>query len=264
MARGGNLLQEIEDRGTIRAATDPAYPPQSFLNDQGEYEGFDIDVTKEIAKRMGVEVQWMTPSWDVLTAGSWDGRWDISVGSMTITPDRSEVLYFSPPYYYTPAAVAVHESNTDITNLETDLDGKRIGVCSACTYEQYLDGTLNVPGDYEFVVDDPQIQTYDTDSSAIQDLALGDGVRLDAASSSLTTLQEAVELRHPDKDRRRPALLRAARRRHRQGGPRQPAAAGRRGEQDRRGDARGRDAHQALEEVVRRHGPDGEAGRLIS
>ena len=196
---GGTLLQEIEDRGTIRAATDPAYPPQSFLNDQGEYEGFDIDVTEEIAKRMGVEVQWKTPSWDVLTAGSWNGRWDISVGSMTITPDRSEVLYFSPPYYYTPAAVAVHESNTDITNLETDLDGKRIGVCSACTYEQYLDGSLNVPGEYEFVVDNPQIQTYDTDSSAIQDLAIGDGVRLDAASSSLTTLQEAVDSGTPIK-----------------------------------------------------------------
>ena len=62
---GGNLLQEVEDRGVLRAATDPAYPPQSFLNDQGEYEGFDIDVTEEIAKRMGVEVEWQTPSWDV-------------------------------------------------------------------------------------------------------------------------------------------------------------------------------------------------------
>jgi len=196
---GGNLLQEIKDRGVLRASTDPAYPPQSFLNEQGEFEGFDIDVTEEIAKRMGVEVQWMTPSWDVLTSGSWNGSWDISVGSMTITPDRSEALYFSPPYYYTPAAVAVHESNTDITNLETDLDGKRIGVCSACTYEFYLDRSLNIPGNYEFVVDNPQIQTYDTDSSAIQDLALGDGVRLDAAMSSLTTLQEAVDSGTPVK-----------------------------------------------------------------
>ena len=148
---------------------------------------------------MGVEVEWMTPSWDVLTAGSWNGRWDLSVGSMTITPERAEVLYFSPPYYYTPAAAAVHEDNTDVTNVETDLDGKRIGVCSECTYEFYLDGTLNVPGDYEFVVDNPQIQTYDTDSSAIQDLALGDGVRLDAAMSSLTTLREAEESGTPIK-----------------------------------------------------------------
>jgi len=175
----------------MRVSTDPAYPPQSFQATSGEFKGFDIDVTEEIAKRMGVEVEWVTPSWDVLTAGSWNGRWDLSVGSMTVTPERAEVLYFTPAYYYTPAAAAVHEDNTDITNLETDLDGKRIGVCGACTYEFYLDRSLNIPGDYEFVVDDPQIQTYDTDSSAIQDLALGDGVRLDAAMSSLTTLQEA-------------------------------------------------------------------------
>jgi polar amino acid transport system substrate-binding protein len=196
---GGNLLQEIKDRGTLRASTDPAYPPQSFLTNSGDFKGFDIDVTEEIARRMGVEVEWATPSWEVLTAGSWNGRWDLSVGSMTVTPERAEVLYFTPAYYYTPAAAAVHESNNDITNLETDLDGKRIGVCSACTYEAYLDGTLNIPGDYEFLVDNPQIQTYDTDSSAIQDLALGDGVRLDAVMSSLTTLKEAKDSGTPIK-----------------------------------------------------------------
>jgi ABC-type amino acid transport substrate-binding protein len=59
---GGNLLQEIKDRGVLRASTDPAYPPQSFQNEQGEFEGFDIDVTEEIAKRMGVEVEWVTSS----------------------------------------------------------------------------------------------------------------------------------------------------------------------------------------------------------
>ena len=196
---GGDLLQEVKDRGVLRASTDPAYPPQSFLNNQGEFEGFDIDVTEEIAKRMGVEVEWMTPSWDVLTAGNWNGRWDLSVGSMTITPERAEVLHFTPPYYYAPAATAVHETNTDITNLETDLDGKRIGVCGGGTYEAYLERSLNIPGDYEFVVDDPQIQTYDTDSSAIQDLALGDGARLDAAMSSLYTLKQAQESGTPIK-----------------------------------------------------------------
>jgi polar amino acid transport system substrate-binding protein len=196
---GGDLLQEVKDRGVLRVSTDPAYPPQSFLNNQGEFEGFDIDVTEEIAKRMGVEVEWMTPSWDVLTAGNWNGRWDLSVGSMTITPERAEVLHFTPPYYYAPAAAAVHESNTDITNLETDLDGKRIGVCRACTYEAYLERSLNIPGDYEFVVDDPQIQTYDTDTDAVQDLALGDGARLDAAMSNLYVFKQAQKSGTPIK-----------------------------------------------------------------
>jgi polar amino acid transport system substrate-binding protein len=83
--------------------------------------------------------------------------------------------------------------------LKTDLDGKTIGVCGACTYEFYLERTLNIPGNYEFVVDDPQIKTYDTDSSAIQDLGLGDGVRLDAAMSNLATLKEAEDSGTPIK-----------------------------------------------------------------
>ena len=197
---GKNLLQEVKDRGVLRVSTDPAYPPQSFQTQSGEFKGFDIDVAEEIAKRMGVKVEWLTPDWTVITAGNWNGRWDVSVGSMTVTPARKEVLYFTPAYYYTPAAAAVHKENTTITNLETDLDGKRVGVCAACTYEQYLDGTLNIPGeDIQFVVDNPQIQTYDTDTSAIQDLELGDGVRLDAVMSALPTLQGAIEAGKPIK-----------------------------------------------------------------
>jgi polar amino acid transport system substrate-binding protein len=188
---GGDLLQEVKDRGVLRVSTDPAYPPQSFQNESGEYEGFDIDVAEEIAKRLGVEIEWQTPSWDVITAGNWNGRWDLSVGSMTPTPDRAKVLHFTEPYYYTPAAVAVHEDNTDITDLESDLDGKRIGVCAACTYEAYLERSLDIPGEFDYVVDDPEIKTYDTDSSAVQDLALGDGTRLDAVMSALYTLKEA-------------------------------------------------------------------------
>ena len=195
---GGDLLQQVKDAGVLRVSTDPAYPPQSFQTESGEFKGFDIDVAEEVAKRMGVEVEWQTPSWDVITAGNWNGRWDLSVGSMTPTPDRRKVLHFSPAYYYVPAA-AVHETNTDINDPETDLDGKMIGVCAACTYEAYLEGSLNIPGEYEYVVDDPQIKTYDTDSSAIQDLALGDGVRLDAAMSSLYVLKEAQKSGTPIK-----------------------------------------------------------------
>jgi polar amino acid transport system substrate-binding protein len=94
---GGDLLQEVKDRGVLRVSTDPAYPPQSFQTNSGDFKGFDIDVAEEIARRMGVEVEWMTPSWDVITAGSWNGRWDLSVDSMTITPERAKVLQFTPP-----------------------------------------------------------------------------------------------------------------------------------------------------------------------
>jgi polar amino acid transport system substrate-binding protein len=188
------LLAAVQNAGVLRVSTDPAYPPQSSLNEDGEYEGFDIDVATEIANRLGVEIAWETPSWDTITAGNWSGRWDVSVGSMTVTPERAEVLHFTPAYYYTPASVAVHADNTDITDVETDLDGKKIGVCSGCTYDFYLEKTLDIPGEeIEFVIDDAEIKGYDTDSSAINDLEIGDGRRLDAAISATPTLEGAVD-----------------------------------------------------------------------
>ena len=201
-AGGGNdLLAKIKADGVIRVSTDPAYPPQSSLNeDTGEYEGFDIDVTNEIAKRLGVTVEWQTPSWTAITSGGWSDRWDMSVGSMTVTKERAQVLDFTPAYYYTPASVAVHQDNTTIQNLDTDLDGKRIGVCGGCTYDEWLQGNLNIPGyTFDYIVDNPQIQTYDTDTTAIRDLALGDGVRLDAAISAQPTLQTAIDKGQPIK-----------------------------------------------------------------
>ena len=143
---GDDLLAEVCNRGTIVVATDPAYPPQSSLNTQtGEYEGFDIDVASSIAEQLGVEIEWAEPSWDVITSGGWNNRFDMSVGSMTVTDERAQVLNFTPAYYFTPASVAVHTDNTTITNTETDLDGKKIGVCSGCTYEAFVNGTLNIP-----------------------------------------------------------------------------------------------------------------------
>lgn len=197
----GDLLAEICDQGVLTVSTDPAYPPQSeYLPKEDEYVGFDIDVATEIADRLGVEIAWETPSWDVITAGSWNGRWDISVGSMTPTDDRQEVLDFTEPYYFTPAVALVHADNTTISDVTTDLDGTDIGVCGGCTYEQYLDGTLSMTGfEFEFVIDDATVKGYDTDTTALQDLALGDGTRLDAAMTSATVAQGYVDEGNPVK-----------------------------------------------------------------
>jgi polar amino acid transport system substrate-binding protein len=190
---GNDLLSVVKERGTLIASTDPAYPPQSSRTPTGELEGFDIDVTNEIAKRLGVEVDYVTPAFNAIVSGGWSGRWDISVGSVTITPERQKVLHFTAPYYYTPASIAIHSETTDIQDTENDLDGKKIGVCVECSYQFYLEKDLNIPGESpEYVIDDADIKTYDTDSTAIQELAVGPGVRLDAVMSALPTLEQAI------------------------------------------------------------------------
>ena len=56
-----------------------------------------MDVANEIAKRLGVEVEFVTPDWDLITAGNWGDQWDMSVGSMTVTTARQEILDFASP-----------------------------------------------------------------------------------------------------------------------------------------------------------------------
>jgi polar amino acid transport system substrate-binding protein len=197
----GDLLAKICDEGVIRVSTDPAYPPASELNPEtGDYEGFDIDVAKEIADRLGVRVEWETPDWEVLTAGSWNDRWDMSVGSMTPTNERQEVLNFTEPYAYVPAVIAVHEENTTVSDLSTDLDGARIGVCADCTYQFFLEKSLEISGfEFDFVIDDATVAGYDTDTSALQDLAIGDGARVDAVMTASYIAQEFIDAGNPVK-----------------------------------------------------------------
>ncbi|HET7520582.1 MAG TPA: transporter substrate-binding domain-containing protein [Candidatus Limnocylindria bacterium] len=137
------LLAQVCDAGKIVVSTDPAYPPQSFLNEEtGEYEGFDIDVAKEIAERLGVDVEFTDPTFDAVVAGNWSGRWDMSVGSVTVTEERSQVLDFTQPYYFTPAQFAVLEDSS--FQSVDDLAGKVVCAGESTTYVFWIEGTLTL------------------------------------------------------------------------------------------------------------------------
>ena len=113
----GDLLETIKANNLLRISTDANYEPQSFRNPDGSWVGFDIDVGTEIATRLGVEVEFQHQDWDIITAGSWAGRWDISVGSMTITTDRKDIFSFTQPYYYTPAYLAA-STRSGVTSVD--------------------------------------------------------------------------------------------------------------------------------------------------
>jgi polar amino acid transport system substrate-binding protein len=136
----GDLLVDVQNAGTLKVSTDPNYEPQSFLDDNGELIGFDIDVAKEIASRLEVEIEFVTPTFDLVQAGGWNGQWDLSVGSITITEPRLDVLSFSPPYYYTPAQFAATEAS-GITSIE-GFAGTKVCVAAATSYLDWINGDL--------------------------------------------------------------------------------------------------------------------------
>jgi len=189
------VLEDVMSKGKIVISSDANYAPQSFLDENGELVGFDIDVSKEVAKRLGVVAKFVTPDWDLIVAGKWGGRWDLSIGSMTITAERARVVDFSTPYYYTPAQFAVHKDNKSIIVL-TDFAGKTVGLGSGTTYESYLDpnATLTIGGGEKirYQVKGVKARPYSTDMEAVEDLGLGDGVRLDGVLTSGYVVANAI------------------------------------------------------------------------
>jgi polar amino acid transport system substrate-binding protein len=117
----------------------------------------------------------------------------MNAGSMTITPDRKKSLYFSSPYYYTPASFVVHK-DSKAASID-DLKGKQIGVGAATTYQDYLEGKLSLEGEtiLKPAPEGVTVKTYPSDVDALNDLALGDGTRVDAALTALPTAEEAIK-----------------------------------------------------------------------
>jgi polar amino acid transport system substrate-binding protein len=190
-ASGDDLLATICEAGVIKISTDPNYAPQSFLKPDGTYEGFDIDVADAIGEGLGVDVQFETPEWEAITAGSWSGRWDISVGSMTITEDRKGVLDFSIPYYYTPAQMA---SNDDAIQAVDDFSGTTVCAGESTTYVDWLEGSLTLV-DAPPVSDPPSdvtVTTLPTDANCAEAWQAGRD-EFQGWISSSTTIQAAID-----------------------------------------------------------------------
>jgi polar amino acid transport system substrate-binding protein len=156
-------------------------------------------VAREIAKRMGVEGRFITPAWDIITAGNWNMRWDVSVGSMTPTASRSEVLNFPATYYYTPAAFAVN-TDSSVTTL-SGLNGKNVCTTAASTWEMYLQGDLDMLNAPAFTYDvTPGTITSLVDGAAcLDDVRLGAGVRNDGMIDSLPMILAAIDAGYPIK-----------------------------------------------------------------
>lgn len=198
-AWAGSTLDRVHETKVLKVATSANWPPQSFLGPDNKLQGFDIDVASEIGKRLGSKVDFVTPEYGIITAGRWSNRWDLSVGSMTPTTERTRVLDFPAIYYYTPYVFAVHKDAAE-TKL-ADLNGKIIGVEAGTTSEDYINRRLKIDAadvpPFTYDVTPGEVRTYGDSMGPLDDLRMGNGVRLDATLSALPTIVAAIKNGYP-------------------------------------------------------------------
>lgn len=128
-----DLLAVIQQRGTIIIGLEGDWAPWSFLGDDDQLTGFDVEVARAIAAKLGVEAEIIPGEWDGLFAGMDAGRYDIVVNGVEVTPERTEKYDFADPYAYIRTALIVRGDNEDIKTFE-DLKGKKTANSIASTY----------------------------------------------------------------------------------------------------------------------------------
>lgn len=128
-----DLLQKIQSRGTIIVGLEGDWAPWSFVGENDELMGFDVEVARAIAEKLGVEAEIIPGEWDGLFAGMDAGRYDMVVNGVEVTPERTEKYDFADPYAYIRTALIVRGDNEDIKTFE-DLKGKKTANSIASTY----------------------------------------------------------------------------------------------------------------------------------
>mgnify|MGYP004471821171 FL=1 len=132
---GGDLLSEIQAKGTITVAMEGTWAPWTYHDEDDNLVGYDVEVATKIAEKLGVEPQFIEGEWDGLLAGLDAGRYDIMVNGVDITPERAEKYDFSTPYAFNRTAVITTKDNDSINTLE-DLNGKNTANTISSTYAQ--------------------------------------------------------------------------------------------------------------------------------
>ncbi len=128
-------LDRILAAGVITIGTEGTWPPMTYHDEAGELTGFDVEVAKAIAEKLGVKAEFVETDWDSLIAGLGVGRFDIIVNEVTPTEERKQTYDFSDPYTYVYDVVITKEDNNDISTME-DLKGKKTSNTISSTHAQ--------------------------------------------------------------------------------------------------------------------------------
>ncbi len=128
-----DLLEEIKERGKIIVATEGTWAPWTYHDEKDELVGFDVEVAKAIAEKLGVEAEFVEVEWDGIFAGIDAKRYDISCNGVEVDEERAEKYAFTDPYAYMRTAIIVREDDDRISSFD-DLKGMKTANTLQSTY----------------------------------------------------------------------------------------------------------------------------------
>jgi L-cystine transport system substrate-binding protein len=132
-ATSQDLLAKVKSTGTLTIGTEGSYAPFDFHDKTNQLTGFDVDVAKEVAKRIGVKADFVETPWDGMFAGLNASRFDMIADEVGIRPDRQQKYDFSDPYITSKAVLVVKSSNTAIHSF-SDVKGKKLAQSLTSNY----------------------------------------------------------------------------------------------------------------------------------
>ncbi|MBO4119900.1 transporter substrate-binding domain-containing protein [Cupriavidus gilardii] len=166
-AHAADLLDNVKQAGVLKIGLEGTYPPFGYRGANNQLEGFDVDVARAVAAKLGVKPEFVTTEWSGIIAGLQAGKFDVIVNQVNVTPQRKQVLDFSKPYVYSAAQLIQRKDDKrEFKSLE-DLKGKRLGVSLGSNYNELAKSVAGI-----------DVKTYPGAPEYLRDLA---AQRVDAA-----------------------------------------------------------------------------------
>ncbi|GGO27643.1 transporter substrate-binding domain-containing protein [Deinococcus humi] len=154
-------------KGVLKIGMEGTYAPFTYKDDKGNLTGFDVDIAKAVAAKLGLKPEFVLTEWSGILAGLQANKYDVIVNQVGITPEREKAIGFSAPYAYSSPQIIVKKTGNFAPKTLADLKGKRVGVGLGSNFEKQLRDASGI-----------NVVTYPGAPEYLADLAAG---RLDAA-----------------------------------------------------------------------------------
>lgn len=195
-AAPANKLDAIKKAGKIVVGTSPDYPPFESKDPNGQFIGFDIDLMNEIAKRIGVKVEWTDMPFDSLVAAVQSNKLEASISSFNYDEKRAEKVDFTDAYYVAKDAFMVSDGFTGTLTKPEDIAKYKVGAQSGTTQDGWITDNLVKTG----LLPEANYSRYDrVDQAAMDvkagriDILMGDNIPMKTLAQTTGGVKVALE-----------------------------------------------------------------------